>query len=682
MMHHLLRVCIFLVMVLGFGCKRDMDHLNHLNTSDLPGASKSGFSNTTMASGTCIEDADDGLGYDTILKPTILGYHLVNHPYSLANMQQAYMNLYGTSSGVAITHKYVRFKPASPQELSVLEDLNINLSDYPLDYDIVQLGDYYSDGSVGAETIPWLYAVVDVNFLPPAGIAYEVLEQIHVPVYAQVENEAFALTGNPVDDTTCTSGGTSANSSSVASTGCFQRVCPNGYVWDATSCSCVPKPCPPGTHWDGFTCVANGLPPVTPTRQPSGTIRVFDNNQATAGYRGVRNAKVIARRFLKVERVYTDNQGQFFLTKEFNKVHLEIEFENDQAKIRALRRARLWQMLFPVKRTIGKFSGTLINLLHDIPFVSDGRTDGARHWAAATANNNVQEFRDYAVAQGIGNPPDKLRILLTNWVLQGSGGATPMYAKRAWQDLPQEFITTFIISQGSPIAGGIAALIFVLKSEIDITAGYNSLGDYTGGSNLLSETLFHELGHASHYNKVGNAWWQNFVQAEIQEIVAGPAPYGTAHSSNAPIIGLGESWGYHIGHFMADMKYGANSDRTTEQGISYQRGGAIVEPGAPVVNTGLNPHLNLLEDFSPARTADPFYWIPQGLFYDLMDNRDDQAFGRVLLADNVLNYTNHQFFNSLDPDVSTLQDYRVRLLSENGNSQAAGVNVIFGFYGY
>jgi len=38
--------------------------------------------------------------------------------------------------------------------------------------------------------------------------------------------------------------------------------------------------------------------------------------------------------------------------------------------------------------------------------------------------------------------------------------------------------------------------------------------------------------------------------------------------------------------------------------------------------------------------------------------------------------------NALDADVLTLATYKTRLLSENGNSQATGVNTIFTFYGY
>ncbi len=93
-----------------------------------------------------------------------------------------------------------------------------------------------------------------------------------------------------------------------------------------------------------------------------------------------------------------------------------------------------------------------------------------------------------------------------------------------------------------------------------------------------------------------------------------------------------------------------------------------------------------MEDFDPInrRNVDLFWWIPQGLYYDLIDNRNDRDAipRRVDLADDVAGYTNQQFFNALDADITDLQAYRVRLLNENANNQATGVNLIFTFYGY
>lgn len=150
------------------------------------------------------------------------------------------------------------------------------------------------------------------------------------------------------------------------------------------------------------------------------------------------------------------------------------------------------------------------------------------------------------------------------------------------------------------------------------------------------------------------------------------------------LIALGESWAYHMGHFLSDQKYAARISIMDNQGFTYRNGDIVSNAtGLVVANTGLNAHVNLLEDFSTDRLNDPDHWIPQGLYYDLIDDRNDRNAVplRVNLDDVVFGfYTNQRFFSALDPDVRSVDAFRTRLLSENGNNQAAGVNQIFTFY--
>ncbi len=78
----------------------------------------------------------------------------------------------------------------------------------------------------------------------------------------------------------------------------------------------------------------------------------------------------------------------------------------------------------------------------------------------------------------------------------------------------------------------------------------------------------------------------------------------------------------------------------------------------------------------------PFYWIPQGLFYDLMDNRNDRAFSQDAVDDQVSGYTNLQMFGAFQSNIYTLQDYRVRLLQTTTNPTSQFVTNLFLQYGY
>lgn len=138
------------------------------------------------------------------------------------------------------------------------------------------------------------------------------------------------------------------------------------------------------------------------------------------------------------------------------------------------------------------------------------------------------------------------------------------------------------------------------------------------------------------------------------------------------ICKLTESWAYHYGRVLADRVYGVNfSSAQTEQGETYWNNDPVA---------GLSSHLNLLEDFNPNINIDddPFRWIPQGLYYDLFDARNEVS----PVIDNVQGYTNQQFFNALDNDITSLQNYRVRLLQENNNNQSVSVTDLFAQYNY
>jgi hypothetical protein len=323
---------------------------------------------------------------------------------------------------------------------------------------------------------------------------------------------------------------------------------------------------------------------------------------------------------------------------------------------------------------MGRYRGNINNVKYNVDDNNSVRSRGAKNWAAATTHNAVQEYIFLrAPAEGTGLPPNKLRIL----TVPGPGnGSTPMYAKRAIATLPQTFLNYYVIPGNLNSPAYVNALLGILGRRVDIVIGYNRYkDDVTTGNDAMAELCYHELTHAAHYNKVGDVWYGNFVQAEINELTASVGnatfrPYGMGNTSNSPIIALGESWAYHMGHFMTSIKYGVNSDQFNEQGKGYANNNPV---------TGLSSNLNLLEDFNPISPNDFFRWIPQGLYYDMFDARNETG---APVNDGVSNYTNQQFFNALDFDITTLQNYRQRLLSENGNSQSVQVLNIFTQYGY
>jgi hypothetical protein len=117
---------------------------------------------------------------------TVLGRKLPN-PYSVTNMTNALNNLrteYGMEPNIEIepTDYYVRFLPQDLSQYDKLtSDTNLLLFDYPLDYEIITLGDYYHDPSIPDTCYTWQYATVPIDYVFNNEIRYEILDTCYIP---------------------------------------------------------------------------------------------------------------------------------------------------------------------------------------------------------------------------------------------------------------------------------------------------------------------------------------------------------------------------------------------------------------------------------------------------------------------------------------------------------------------
>lgn len=134
-------------------------------------------------------------------------------------------------------------------------------------------------------------------------------------------------------------------------------------------------------------------------------------------------------------------------------------------------------------------------------------------------------------------------------------------------------------------------------------------------------------------------------------------------------IGLGETRGDHMGHFLAEQRYGVKGSCQIEQsgGLKY----------CPTTNT-FHPHIDVLELFDPNFSADPFKWIPKGLMEDLIDNTNEIR----PIIDNIGGVTITQLFNALQSDIVTVPQYRARLITQNPTISATDITNLFGQYHY
>lgn len=115
----------------------------------------------------------------------VLGDKLPN-PYSLSVMQKAAEEIAAEESNLKsaevlqATHRYIRFAPRDTAEVDLLEsDSTIFLYSYPMDYEIAQEGDTYTDPDLPEGVLTYLYCAVAVGHELP-NVPYDVLDDLYI----------------------------------------------------------------------------------------------------------------------------------------------------------------------------------------------------------------------------------------------------------------------------------------------------------------------------------------------------------------------------------------------------------------------------------------------------------------------------------------------------------------------
>lgn len=217
----------------------------------------------------------------------VLGDRLEN-PYTTENIREAYTTVYPTKSREEIqtSHLYVRFLPENQDEFDILNSLELEMLDYPIDYQIVVDGDYYHDPALPEENITWQYAVVPKDFEFP-DVKYEIIDECHI-------TEADYPT----------------------------RAGDDGIDWEAV-------------EREAFRITGNEDMLVPQTRakkvNPSGRISIVDEHANGGKAFGVAGVKVVCNTFVKFSSTYTDRDGYYQIPKTYSaKLRYRLMFQNEK----------------------------------------------------------------------------------------------------------------------------------------------------------------------------------------------------------------------------------------------------------------------------------------------------------------------------------------------------------------
>ena len=500
---------------------------------------------------------------------TILGKRIPN-AYTVENMTKAYNKLHpnGRVASLQASHQYVRFLPESVEQIAELvEDTVLSLYQYPLDYQVIQEGDYYQDTDLPNEAMMSFYTVVEANHRFHYQARHQVLADLYLPESSEeaLEDEAYRIKGMKP----------------MASSKNARKYHPSGYV-----------------HVEDRSLGRN-VP--------------------------LRNVHIRVKRLFRIENVRTNNSGYWYSPKTYRgDVTVKVIFEHPYVDIRST----FFETFWPARERIHK--GDKPNGARYV-----FSQNGSREWAWATAFNGVMEYYDYCRRFGITTPPGDLKMYIhrKNGDPLASGYA-PMFTKgfkyyrldwdNAWRWLGNVLYI--------PVASVLGNLMKETMPDIVYTYDQNNVPS----AERLLRTLYHELAHASHYAKVGNGFWGRYIRYIVSH-----GSYGDGTENDAGLVGLSESWGFHIGPFLVNTKYGT---RTNLDAVVFRSG-----------------------------------WIPAGVHNDLMDVGEPSFTG---ITDNVSGYNTAQIFSCMDSNTDSPTRFRDQLRNKYSNSTETNLNNLFSGYGY
>lgn len=577
---------------------------------------------------------------------TVLGNQRAN-AFDVNLIRQAYNILYEPDvTYISPSHLYVRFLPQNPEDLGELLKTGLDFEDYPLDRDVIYAGEFYHDPAVLDTNYTWMYTVVSPSFnFSSLSVTYEVLAPVlDIPENTQLAKTAFTLTNN-LDI--------------YEDTGNYQPAPTwnNGVLnWPGGGESSDGAP-----EASGCSCPIPGH-----SRYAAGCVRVADELLGIS--EGVQNIQVGAKRVGLPFFTYwsfTDEKGCFEIQHKFyNKAKVFIKFSSSTCDIKVMHwDGDLEHYTFPRKDEVLQKNGPNFNGIEILlPWSNAIGSREYRNWIAATVNNSVHEFNDFASKESINRAPGDLKILITTWG-DGNVGSTPMFDKMGNFSPVVNTSVGWLAAMGVTTLGPfwIALGVWMSVAAPDITLNWNVASQCH--SDDVRETAYHELAHAIHFSLVGEDYWEDEVNYTISN-----NGYGDGSAPGAGRCAIVEAWGYMVGKRMADDRYG------------------LLHSNSPSGTLGRWARI-LERDFTESG------FIPSGWLNDLIDNNAANPFGENSTifptggtdGDAVSGFTLSQIYSSMKPSTggltpSTQRNFLRSAFMPSATTTVAQFNTLAGLY--
>ena len=198
----------------------------------------------------------------------------------------------------------------------------------------------------------------------------------------------------------------------------------------------------------------------------------------------------------------------------------------------------------------------------------------------------------------------------------------------------------------------------------DMTISVPQAAEPTHYNARLAQTVMHELSHASHYQRVGNTWWLNFITATVK---VSPVP-GNPYGDPTGYIDVAESWAQFLGTNYALRRYPGS------QGVM-----AATTSGSP--NAAYSFQVGYYYRMEELLENEYWFfggrWIPYGLYHDLMDNTNAPPNNSNEQWDRIQGVSIQQLYNAHGRQMTEMYIYRCNFISQNPSLNQVDIDDIF-----
>ncbi|GAB3413944.1 hypothetical protein [Niabella aquatica] len=474
---------------------------------------------------------------------------------------------------------------------------------------------------------------------------------------------------------------------------------PNDYENPSSICDDAPPPAEPPTSPQSplrpaedrpmpNTVSFNGCVMNTDDNYPSGRITVEETQWGSGAREGVADVRieVLGPNGQRVI-AYTNRYGCFkatgairgykiprpFAPPSLLPVILNVIFKSDRKEIRGLNRTVPYQYTKPLLHIWGNIADRMNNA--DVHYDRQTGIDdeGTKQYVAATVNNALYDFDEYAAQDGILPPPDNIKILVTCFA---EAASAPMLhdlkSRNVWDAAAiGNYLNTRV--------GGLGGILAPSAPDIIIGYKYDGTSSADFATDKIKETAYHEFAHASHYRKTTTEMWIENIRFIANYGVGSGNIYGNAGDPGVERTDLIEMWGYFMGREYAHRRYGPNAHSPITS--------FFTNPGAPTFE---NSWYAAGENGGTNRRLFDWVHIPSYFLNDILDNnmyntQRSLVENPSVAIDSISNFKIASIYGFLDGSTTSptiLMNKLADQIPSNDGNNIANFNLLRSYYGY